>query len=187
MSIQVVLNVWKHFKVQNPDIFALQWTLAAYNFFIHGPFSIIFVLKVANSSLVCVVKISYQLKKLWVIEKHFSRGRFSHRCDFLLLFQLFFDISNPFCRHNKLIEWYFFSPMCWYVGIESLCSLNFFHLSRFRNRISPPNVFWGKFQHLFSTLKHYDLAIHVAKWLQIWFMSSMTYTLQDCTVEISIP
>jgi len=34
MSIQVFLNVWEQFKVQNPHIFALQQTLAAYNFFI---------------------------------------------------------------------------------------------------------------------------------------------------------
>jgi len=25
--------------------------------------------------------------------------------------QLFFDISNPFCRHNESIEWYFLTPM----------------------------------------------------------------------------
>jgi len=33
MSIQV-LNVWEQFKVQNPDIFGLHWTLAACFFFI---------------------------------------------------------------------------------------------------------------------------------------------------------
>ena len=70
-----------------------------------------------------------------------------------------------------------FSPMCLYVGFESLYSLKFFHLSRFRNQISPPNVLLGKFQHPFSTLKHYNLAIYVAKWLQIWFTSSTTHTL----------
>jgi len=64
MSIKVVLNVWEQFEVQNPHIFTLQWTLVAYNFFIHGPFSIIFVEKVAHTSLVVVVKISYQSKKL---------------------------------------------------------------------------------------------------------------------------
>jgi len=30
--------------------------------------------------------------------------------------------------------------MCLYVGFELLCSLHFFHLSKFRNQISPPNV-----------------------------------------------
>jgi len=151
------LNVWEQFKVQNLEIFALQWTSAAYNFFIHGPFSIIFVGKVAYTSLVYVVKISYQSKMLWVIEKHFSRKRFNQRCYFLLLFSLFFDISKQFCKHNRSIEWYFFSPNCFFFGSKLLCSLKFFHLSRFRNQISPPNVFLRKFQHLFSTLKHYNL------------------------------
>jgi len=40
MSIQVVLNSWEQFEVQNPHIFALLWSSAAYNFFIYGPFSI---------------------------------------------------------------------------------------------------------------------------------------------------
>ena len=169
MSIQVVLNAWEQFEVQNPDIFALQWTSAAYNFFRQGLFSIIFVGKVAHTSLVLVVKISYQSKKLWLTEKHFSRGRFSHRCVFLLLFSLFFDISKQFCKHNESIEWFFFPPKCLSFDFKSLCSLKFFHLSRFRNRISPPNVFLGKFQHLLSTLKHYNLSIYMVKWPQIWF------------------
>ena len=118
MSIQVVLNVWEHFEVQNPDIFALQWTSAAYNFFIHGPFSIIFVGKVAHTGLVYKNKISYESKRLWVTEKHFSRGRFIHWCDFLLLFSLFFDISKQFCRHNESIEWDFFSPKCLSFGLN---------------------------------------------------------------------
>jgi len=42
-----------------------------------------------------------------------------------------------------------FSPMYLYVGFEALYGLNLFHLSRFRNRMSPTNVFLGKFQHLF--------------------------------------
>jgi len=58
MSIQVVLNVWEQFEVQNPDIFALQQTLAAYNFFTQVPFSIKLVGRIAHTSLVCVVKIS---------------------------------------------------------------------------------------------------------------------------------
>jgi len=64
MTIQVDLNVWEQFKVQNLDIFALQFTLVAYSFFVEGLFSIIFVGKVVHTSLVCVVKISYQSKKL---------------------------------------------------------------------------------------------------------------------------
>jgi len=81
--------------------------------------------------------------------------------------------------------------LTFYVGFESFYSFNFFHLSKFRNRISPPNAFLEKFQHPFATLKHYNLAIYVVKWLQIWFTSSTTessiHTLQDYTVEISIP
>jgi len=46
-----------------------------------------------------------------------------------------------------------------YIGYEALYSLNFFHLNRFRNQISPPNVLLGKFWHSFSTLKHHDLVI----------------------------
>jgi len=114
--VQVVLNVWEQFEVQNPNIFALQWTLAAYNFLTQGSFSKKFVGKVVHTSLVSVVKNLYQSKKLWVNEKHFSKGRFSHRCDFLLLFSLFFDISKQFCRHNKSIKRYFFPPMCLYAG-----------------------------------------------------------------------
>ena len=105
---------------------------------------------------------------------------------FLQFFWLFFDISKLFCRHHDSISWNFFSPMCLYTSFESLCSVNFFHLSRFRNQISPPNVFWGKFQHSFSTLKHYNLTICATKWLQILCMSSKTCLLQDCTVEICI-
>jgi len=68
MSIQVVLNVWEEFEVQNPNIFALQWTLAAYNFFIQSPFSIIFVGKVAHTSLVCMVKFHINPKSYeWMI------------------------------------------------------------------------------------------------------------------------
>jgi len=38
-----------------------------------------------------------------------------------------------------------FEPPPQYVGFESLRSLHFLHLSKFRNQISPPNVFLGKF------------------------------------------
>jgi len=96
VSIQVVLNVWEQFEVQNPHIFALQWTLATYNFFIHCLFPIIFVGKVAHTSLVCVVKISYQSKKLWVTEKHFSRRRSNHRCDFCYFFHFVLAFQNNF-------------------------------------------------------------------------------------------
>jgi len=40
MSIQVVLNVWDQFKVQNPNIFGLQWILATCFFFIQCLFPI---------------------------------------------------------------------------------------------------------------------------------------------------
>ena len=133
-----------------------------------------------------MAKISCQSKKLWVTEKHSSRRSFSHRCGFCSFSCSFQGISKPFCNHNESIQWIFFSPMCLCINFESFCSIIFFHLSRFRNQISPPNVFLGKFQHPFSTLKHYDLAIYVAKWLQILYMSSTTCTLQDCTVEICI-
>jgi len=126
MSIQVVLNVWEQYIVQNPQIFALQWTSAACNFFIQGSFSIIFVGKVAHTSLVFVVKFSYQFKKLWVTEKHFSRGSFNPRCDFLLFFSLFFDISKQFCKHNESIEWYFLSPMCLLLVLNYFIVLIFF-------------------------------------------------------------
>jgi len=39
----------------------------------------------------------------------------------------------------------------------------FFHSSKFRNQISPPNVFLGKFQHLFPTLEHHYLPIYAVK------------------------
>jgi len=149
--------------------------------------------KIAYTSLVYVAKISYQSKKWWVNEKHFSR-RFSRRCVFCNFSCYFFDIWNPFCRHNESIQWYFFTNVFvfsvffsfLFFSFESLYSLKFFHLSRFKNRISPPNVLLGKFQHLLSTLKHYNLAIYTVKWLQIWLTSSTTCTLQDCLVEISI-
>jgi len=56
MSIQVVLNAWEQFEVENPHIFALQGTSVAYYFFIKGPFSIKLVGKVAYTILVFVVK-----------------------------------------------------------------------------------------------------------------------------------
>jgi len=138
-----------------------------------------------HPSLVCVTNISYQSKKLRVNEKHFSR-RFNPRCGFFNFSWYFFDISKPFFRHNKAIQWYFFHQ-CICMLVLNHFTVKFFCLSRFKNWISPPNVFWGKVQNLFSTLKHYNLAIYVVKWLQIWFTSSTIYTLQDCPIEILIP
>ncbi len=63
MPIQVVLNAWEQFEVQNPDIFAFQSTSVTDNFFIHDPFSIFFVGEVVHTCLVLVAKISYQSKK----------------------------------------------------------------------------------------------------------------------------
>jgi len=186
MSIQVVLNVWSNLKFKIHTFLHYNELRWLYNFFIQGLFSIIFVGKFVHTSLVFVVKISYQSKKLWVTDKHFRR-RFSHRCDFLLFLSLFFDISKPFCKHNESIEWYFLSSMFLYASLEAVFSSKFFHLSRFRVQISPPNVFLGKFQHLFPTLKYYNPPTYVGKWPQIWFMSSRTCTLQDCMVEIFIP
>jgi len=67
MPIQVVLNVWEQFEVQNSVIFGLQWTLAAYFFFVQCLFPIIFFVKVAHTSPFCVLKISCQSKNLWLM------------------------------------------------------------------------------------------------------------------------
>jgi len=123
MSIQVVLNAWNQFEVLNLDICALQWTSAAYNF-IKGLFSIFFVGKVAHTSLVLVVKFSYQYKKVWLNEKHFSRGRFSHRCVFLLLFHCFWHFKKNL--QTQWVNWMiFFPPKC------CLLVLNHFVVQRF--------------------------------------------------------
>jgi len=96
-------------------------------------------------------------KKLWMIEKHFSNRRFSYRCVFCNFFLLFFDFLQ-----TQWVNWMiFFSLMCWLVGFEALYISKFFHLNRFRNQISPPNVFLWKFQHPFLALKHYNLIIYV--------------------------
>ena len=68
-----------------PTFFNLQWTLAACCFFIQCPFPIKVFGEVAHTSLVCVVKISEQSKKLWVTERHFSKRKFNYRwvfCNF---------------------------------------------------------------------------------------------------------
>jgi len=64
MSIQVVLNVWEQFEVQNPNIFGLQRISTTCFFFIQCPFPIIVFEKVAHTSLVGVAEISYQSKKI---------------------------------------------------------------------------------------------------------------------------
>jgi len=121
-------------------------------------------MKVAHTSLVCMVKsfISYQSKKLWVIEKHFSSMRFSLRCDFCN-FPCYFWHFNAILQ-TQWVNWMIFSFIhVFYVGFEALLSLKFFHLSKFRNQISPPNVLLVKFGHLFSTLKYYNLVIYKTK------------------------
>jgi len=94
-SIQVVLNVWEQFEVQNPDILGLQWISASYFYFIQCLFSILKDLNVAQTSLFYMSKISFQSKKLWVTEKHFSRRKFSLRCIFatILTFESYFASS----------------------------------------------------------------------------------------------
>jgi len=106
---------------------------------------------------------------------------------FFVTFSLFSNISNPFVDTMIRLNDIFFSPKCIYSIFESLCSFKFFHLSRFRNRNAPPNVILRKFQHFFSTLKHYNLSIYTVKWPQICSTPSTTCTLQYCTVEIFIP
>jgi len=159
----------------------------ANNFLIQVLFSIIFVHKVAHTSLVFVVKISYQSKKLWVTKKHFSNRRFSHRCDFLLFFYNFLTFQNNFAETMSQLNDIFIHQCVCMLVLNHFTIKFLFCLSRFRVWISPPNVFLGKFQHLFSIPKHYNLPIYVVKWLQIWFTSCRTCTLQYCIVEIFIP
>jgi len=83
---------------------------------------------------------------------------------FLQLFLLFFfTFESYFAITMSQFNDVFFSLMCLYDGFESLYSLKFFDLSRFRNQISPPNVFLKKFHHLFSKLKHYNISIYHIK------------------------
>jgi len=103
MSIQVVLNVWEQFEVQNLDIFGLQWILVAHFFFIQCLLPIIFIEKVVYTSLVCVVKILYQFKNLWVIESILVDGG-SAIDVFFTTFFIALDISKQFCKHNESIE-----------------------------------------------------------------------------------
>jgi len=95
---------------------------------------------------------------------------------FATFLAIFLTFESHLADTMSQIQWYFFSPMCLYASFELHYSSKFFHWSRFRNQISPPNVL-TKFKHHFSTLKHYNLTIYVAKWLQIWFTSSTTHTL----------
>jgi len=74
MSIQVVLNIWEQFEVIPTflDYSELQWLVSSsYSLY----FQYIKIEKVAHTSLVCVFKISYQSKKLGMIEKHFNKRR----------------------------------------------------------------------------------------------------------------
>ena len=110
--------------------------------------------------------------------------------DIDVFFATFFTVFWHFktILQTQWVNWMrFFFTKVFVFWFESLCSLIFFHLSTFRNRISPPNVFLRKFQHLFSTLKNYNLSIYTVKWPQILFTPSTTCTLQYCTVEIFIP
>jgi len=86
MSIQVVLNVWEQFKVQNLDIFGLHWTLTACFFFIQCTFPINFLGKVAHTSLVFIVKNFISFQEVWVTMKQFSKRRFSYGCVFCNFF-----------------------------------------------------------------------------------------------------
>jgi len=97
---------------------------------------------------------------------------------FLQLFFAIFDISKPFCRHYEPFEWYFVSPMCLYSSFEGLYNFDSFHLSRFSNQISPPSVLLGKFQHPFSTLKHYTKScnLHGQMTLNLFHVIYNTYT-----------
>jgi len=63
------------------------WRLDSSSYNVH--FQSYFFLKLCIL-VFCVTKISYQSKKLWVIEKHFNRRRFNPRVCFLQLFLLLF-------------------------------------------------------------------------------------------------
>jgi len=156
------LNVWEEFKVQNPNIFGLQWTSAAY-FFLHKvSTSNKFLRKVAHTSLVIVVKFHINPWSYEWLRSILVKGGWAIDVFLQLLFDVF-DISKQFCKHNESIEWYFLSPMDLYVRSESHYSSKFYHLSRFKNQKLPPNAFLGKFKHLFLVLEHYNLAIYVSK------------------------
>jgi len=93
-------------------------------FFLHTlSISTKFFGKVAYTILVCMVKISYQSKKLQVFGKYFSRRRFNYRymfCNFFTFQSQFVDtMSHSIC---------FLSPICWLVGFKALYSLKIFHL-----------------------------------------------------------
>jgi len=62
MPTQGVSNVWEQSKVQNLDIFGLQWTLAPCVFFIQCPFLMNFLGKVVHASLVSIDKISLSIQ-----------------------------------------------------------------------------------------------------------------------------
>jgi len=95
------------------------------NFCIQCPNSIKLFGRFVLSFLVCVVKFSYQSKKLWVIEKNFSR-RFNFRCVFCNFSCYFFDILKPFCKHNESIQWYFFHQCVWMLVLHQFLVQFFF-------------------------------------------------------------
>jgi len=105
-------------------------------------------------------------------------------------FVTFFIVFGHFktTLQTQWLNWMIFSFtnvfLCWFwITLQ----LIFFHLSRLRVQISPPNVFLGNFSIFFPTLKYYNLSIYEVKWPQIWFMSSLACRLQYCMVEIFIP
>jgi len=77
--------------------------------------------------------------------------------------------------------------MCLYGGFKALYSLKFFHLSRFRDQISPPNEFLGKFRQIFSTLTHYIILQSMQPNDSTSYSCHLICTIQDCMVQISIP
>jgi len=116
MSIQVVLNVWEQFKVQNPDIFGLQWTLATCFFFIHCLFLMIVFVKVALTSLVCLAKISinqknYELLRSILVEEGSTLDVIF--CNFSCYFLTF---ENHFANNMSQLNIIFFTNLfvCWF-------------------------------------------------------------------------
>jgi len=57
--------------------------------------------KSAHTSLVCVVKISHQSKKLWLTKKHFRRRRFSLKCIFCNFSCNFLTFQSHFANLTK--------------------------------------------------------------------------------------
>jgi len=108
--------------------------------------------KFVHINLVCVVKISYQFNKLWVTQKQFRR-RFNHRCFFCNFICYFLTFQSHFAKTMSQLNDIFVHQCDSLLVLKHFIVLIFFHLIRFRNHISPGNVFLEKFQHPFSTLK----------------------------------